>query len=59
MALTLNDNKLLFEGIQAHLGHEIVCVCYGCDDVSIECADCNEVLISADRDPEESEPLNN
>jgi hypothetical protein len=57
MALTLNDNKLLYRQLLSHAGHEIVCICYGADDVAIECEDCGEVLISADRDPEEYAPL--
>lgn len=34
-----------------HVGHNVVCVCYGDDDienVSIECEDCNEVLFDID-----------
>lgn len=35
--------------LERHIGHEIVCVSYGDGvNVSIECEDCNEVLLSID-----------
>jgi hypothetical protein len=46
-----------YEDLRRHIGHKIVCVCYGekgkdPDNVAIECEDCNEVLLDFDR-PEE------
>lgn len=42
----------MYEKLQQHIGHTVVCVCYGDfeepDDICIECEDCNEVLISAE-----------
>lgn len=43
------------EKLERHVGHEVSCVGYGDSDgvianVSIECADCNEVLFSLDDD---------
>lgn len=34
-----------------HIGHKIVCVAYGedTDNVSVECEDCDVVLVDADR----------
>jgi uncharacterized protein with PIN domain len=37
-----------FEELKRHVGHKIVCVGYGQDEivnVAVECLDCNEVLI--------------
>lgn len=38
--------------LKNHIGHHIVCVCYGdVDDpvdICIECEDCNEILISSE-----------
>ena len=39
-----------FEELSKHVGHEIVCVSYGNENVSIECETCNEVLMDYDRD---------
>jgi len=44
-----------YKELKRHLGHKIVCVAYGGDgeepwNVSIECEDCNEVLLDYDRD---------
>ena len=33
-----------FNELRTHVGHNIVCVLYGEQNVSIECEDCNEVL---------------
>jgi hypothetical protein len=45
--------------LMPHRGHNIECVCYGDwdnpADVCIECADCNEVLISAEDFDEDEE----
>lgn len=42
----------IYEKLRQHIGHTVVCVCYGDfeepDDICIECEDCNEVLISAE-----------
>lgn len=43
-----------FAEMKKHLGHKIVCVCYGRDrinprNVSIECNTCNEVLLAFDK----------
>ena len=43
----------LYISLRPHIGHTIVCVCYGKADedprnISIECEDCNEVLVSAE-----------
>lgn len=42
----------MFERLKPHIGHHIVCACYGDSenpaDICIECEDCNEVLISAE-----------
>jgi hypothetical protein len=51
-----------FKDLEAHIGHNIVCVGYGKDgkkpyqNVAVECEDCNEVLLDYDRD-QEVEPL--
>lgn len=48
----------MYDKLRPHIGHNIVCVCYGNDgedpvDICIECEDCNEVLISAETFDEE------
>jgi hypothetical protein len=46
-----------FNKFREHIGHAIECVCYGLDGdvecVSIECVDCNVVLIDETKDEEE------
>ena len=46
----------LIEKLMPHIGHKIVCVCYGDqndpDDICIECEDCCEVLVSAETEDE-------
>jgi len=37
-----------YELLKAHVGHRIVCVTYGDQNVSIECEDCFEVLHDVD-----------
>lgn len=42
-----------YEDLRRHIGHKIVCVCYGKkgkapDNVAIECEDCYEVLLDFD-----------
>ena len=46
----MNVKKIVSE----HYAHMVECVCYGKsglnpDEISIECTDCNEVLISANK----------
>ena len=45
------------EKLKRHIGHNVVCVCYGDPDdpvdVCIECEDCCEVLVSAEDFDEE------
>ena len=55
-----------YKTFRPHIGHKIVCVCYGKDgeepeDICIECEDCNEVLVSASDldDLAEQEKLSN
>lgn len=50
-----------YDDLMRHVGHKIVCVTYGnaphkiddsepiCENVAIECEDCNEVLVDFDR----------
>lgn len=42
----------MFDKLRPHIGHDIVCVCYGDpndpNDICIECETCNEVLVSAE-----------
>jgi hypothetical protein len=38
-----------FNMLKEHVGHNISCVMYGDQNVSIECNDCNEVLHSIDK----------
>jgi hypothetical protein len=45
-----------FVSLYPHIGHDIVCVGYGgygkkedCVCVSVECEDCNEVILSYDK----------
>lgn len=50
-----------FDDLKRHIGHKIVCVCYGnpphkiddsspiCENVSVECETCNEVLLDYDK----------
>ena len=49
-----------YSELRRHIGHEIVCVCYGRPgsdpaNVAVECETCNEVLVDFDRDSEEEE----
>jgi hypothetical protein len=41
-------NNYEYERLFSHVGHHIECARYGTDSVSIECEDCNEVIISID-----------
>ena len=46
------EKNTIYEKLKPHIGHNIVCACYGDPDdpvdICIECEDCNEVLISAE-----------
>lgn len=52
-----------YKELREHLGHNVTVAMYGDDvNVSIECEDCNEVLVSYDNEeettsPEESKPF--
>ncbi len=44
-----------FSGLYEHVGHKLVCVCYGPftgppQNVAIECEDCGAVVVDFDRD---------
>lgn len=44
----------MYEKIKSHIGHRIECVQYAnYQNVSIECMDCNEVIIDANKDEKE------
>ena len=43
-----------YEELQEHIGHKIVCVCYGKEreppiNVAVECETCNEVILDYDK----------
>ncbi len=38
-----------YEELKEHLGHKIVCVSYAEQNVSVECEDCNEVIIDYEK----------
>jgi|TARA_Y100000034_G_scaffold133551_1_gene199342 hypothetical protein len=45
-----------YDDLREHIGHKIVCVCYGKDgerpdNVAIECEDCGIVIIDHDKTP--------
>ena len=48
-----SSEKISYEDIERHVGHDIVCVTYGKDsevfNVAIECETCNEVIIGFDK----------
>ena len=39
-----------FKELKKHIGHKIVCVIYGNENVAVECETCDEVLIDFDRE---------
>ncbi len=46
-----SSEKISYEDIKQHIGHNIVCVQYaGSVNVAIECETCNQVIISFDCD---------
>ena len=38
-----------------HVGHEVVIVIYGDENVAVECEDCQEVVVDADISTKEAE----
>lgn len=55
MAIDLSENGNGFEDLKKHIGHAVSIIGYGqagdtdfCN-ITIECEDCNEVLIDIDR----------
>ena len=42
-----------FKGLVAHMGHSVDVACYGDDNAVIECSDCNEILVSFDKECQE------
>lgn len=46
------NTNYMFEKLRPHIGHRVVCSCYGDPenpaDICIECEDCWEILISAE-----------
>ena len=57
MSIDLSERGSGYHDLKAHVGHAIVCVAYGDVedpvDVTIECIDCGEVLVSFN-EPEEA-----
>lgn len=55
-------DKLEFKRLRRHIGHNIACVKYGkgkqVANISIECEDCFEVLLSIDK-PNEKHTIKN
>ena len=52
-----------YDELRPHIGHKITCVCYGSEgedpaNIAIECEDCNEVLVSFDKEDSIEEILN-
>lgn len=48
-------NEFQFEELKRHIGHFIVCVSYGIDeivDVALECQTCHEVLYDVEKYPQ-------
>lgn len=47
-------DKILFDKIKRHVGHNVVAITYGDDigdvNAAIECEDCGEVIIDADNE---------
>lgn len=40
---------LNYEELKKHVNHKIICVKYGDENVSIECEECNEIIIDYGR----------
>lgn len=55
MGINLQSNRTVYDGLVAHLGHQLEIVSYGDgDNVALECTDCHVVLLDADvPDPDE------
>lgn len=45
----------MYDFLIKHVGHKVEVVKYGEENVSIECVDCNEVLVSKDKGLESEE----
>lgn len=45
----------MYNKLKNHIGHAIDCVAYENQNISIECLDCNEVLIDYDNPETEEE----
>ena len=39
-----------YKELKTHLGHKIVCISYGNDNISVECETCNEVILDYDKE---------
>lgn len=50
---------LNFKEARWHVGHEIECVMYGTQNVSVECVTCGEVIVSYDRKEQTTKGRNN
>ncbi len=52
-----------FEELQKHIGHKIICVAYGNNEinwnVAIECETCDEILFGYDNETQTILPLDN
>lgn len=48
-------SALDYKDLSRHVGHNVQCVQYGKQNVSVECEDCSEVLFDFDRYPESEE----
>ena len=48
MGLDISSTTTLYRDLSSHLGHKIVCVTYGEDDIALECVTCSEILLDAE-----------
>jgi hypothetical protein len=56
MAIDLSSDATIYRDLEGHVGHAIVIVSYAEGiNISIECEDCCEVLVSVDSEHEEEE----
>ena len=58
MAIDLTSELTKYNGLKSHLNHELEIVGYSYDDngplnIAIECMDCGEVIIDANRNVED------
>lgn len=49
MGNNTEETNHMFEHIKDHVGHNIECIYYGRDNVTLECIECNIVLYSVDK----------